>query len=201
MNVKKMAKLAQTSLLAVLALAALSCEGRTERQDDGGITLSFTDFDGLPAGVRVNNPSGEVVCSRSSPQGCVVDVGQVTIRSIVKNPNAGSGDLQTVEFTGYEVRFVRRQPGNRTPPTFFQNIFGSVGPGATTQFENFPIMGPGQLLTPPLSDLLFSEGAVDDETGSTTITLDAQLRFFGRTISGQNVVTDEPARFTLTVLP
>jgi hypothetical protein len=198
--VNKMVRLARTGLLAVALLAAVSCESRTDRQDDGGVILSFSDFDELPATVRVNNPQG-ATCSRSSPAGCAVTIGEVTIRSIVKNPGAGTSDLMTVEFTAYEARFVRRGPGNRTPTTFFGNIFGSIGPGGTTTFEDFPIMGPAQLLNPPLSDLLFSEGAIDDETGSSTITIDVQLRFFGRTISGDSVVTDEPARFTLTVLP
>lgn len=199
-NVKMMAKLAQSGLLAVLMLAAVSCESRTDRQDDGGVILSFTDFDGLPASVSVNNPSG-VVCSRTAQAGCVVSIETVILRSIVKNPNAPTSELMSVEFTGYEVRFNRRQPGSRTPPPFFQNIFGSVSPGGTTTFDNIPIMGPGQLLTPPLSDLLFAQGARDTETGSSVIVLDAELRFFGRTISGDAVTTDSPARFTLTIQP
>ena len=199
-NVKKMAKLAQSGLLAVLLLGALSCESRTDRQDDGGIVLTISDFDELPAQVSVNNPAGPV-CSRSSPGGCDLRIGEVVVRSIVKNANTGQSDLMVVEFSAYEVRFVRRQPGGRTAPPFFQNVFGTIDPGSTTTFNDIPIMGPGQLLTPPLSDLLFSEGAVDDETGSSTIILDAELRFFGRTISGDSVVTDVPARFTLTILP
>ena len=199
-NLNKLVKLAQSSLLAVLLLATLSCESRTDRQDDGGIILTFADFDELPAQVRVNAPQG-VVCSRSQPAGCDVRIGEIIIRSIVKNPGAGTSDLMTVEFNSYEVRFERRQPGSRTPPPFFQNVFGTIEPGGETTFNDIPIMGPSQLLTPPLSDLLFAEGAVDDETGSSTIILDAQLRFFGRTLSGDAVVTNDPARFTLTVLP
>ena len=200
MNVKKMVKLAQSGLLAVLLLAALSCESRTDRQDDGGVILTVSDFDGLPAGVAVNNPNG-AVCSRSQPGGCTVIIEEVVLRSVVKNANADSSDLMIVEINSYEVRFNRRQPGNRTPPPFFQNVFGTLDPGSTTTFNNIPIMGPSQLLTPPLSDLLFSEGAVDDETGSSTIILDAELRFHGRTLSGDAVQTDVPARFTLTVIP
>ena len=200
MKVNKNLRLAQSGLLAVLLLAGLSCDSRTDEQN-AGVILSFSDFDELPAGVSVNNPSGEAVCSRSSPSGCVLSIGEVAIRSIVANPNATTSDLMTVEFNSYEVRFTRRQPGSRTPPPFFQNVFGSVEPGSEFTLEDFPIMGPGQLLTPPLSDLLFAEGAVDDETGSSTIILDAQLRFFGRTVSGEAVATEEPARFTLTVLP
>jgi hypothetical protein len=200
-NLKKMAKLAQSGLLAVLALAVLSCEARTDRQDDGGIIMTVSDFDGLPSLVRVNSPVPPSVCSRSSPTNCFVVLDQVTIRSIVKNPGSPTSDLMTVEFRAYEVRFSRRQPGTRTPPPYFENIFGNLAPGATTTFDNLPLLGPAQLLTAPLSDLLFAEGAIDDETGSTTITLDAELRFYGRTISGKDVVTDEPARFTLTLLP
>jgi hypothetical protein len=199
-NLKMMAKLAKSSLLAVLMLAAVSCESDAADQDNGGVILSFADFDGLPAGVRVNSPSG-VTCSRSSTAGCVLSIGEVNVRSIIANADAASSDLMTVEIEGYEVRFNRRAPGTRTPPVFFQNVFGSVAPGGTIDFENIPIMGPQQFLTAPLSELLFSEGARDTETGSTIIVLDAQLRFFGRTVSGNSVVTETPAQFTLTVSP
>jgi hypothetical protein len=200
-NLKKMAKLAQSGLLAVLALAVLSCEARTDRQDDGGIILSFSDFDERPFAVRVNQPDDFGICSRSNPGGCFLTIGSVTLRSIVKNANAPTSDLMTVEITAYEVRFTRRAPGTRTPPVLFRTASGFVPPGGTVDFENVQIMGPDQLLTPPLSDLLFAEGAVDDETNSATIVLDVELRFFGRTISGDAIRTDTPMTFTLTVLP
>ena len=200
-NLKMMAKLAQSGLVAVLMLAAVSCESRTDRQDGGGVILSFTDFDGRPINVSVNQPRPGVVCSRSNAFGCFLVIEEVTVRSIVANPDASSSDLMSVEFTAYETRFTRRGPGTRTPPPQFRNTSGFVAPGGTAQFENVVIMGPEQLLTLPLSDLLFAEGARDTETGSSVIVLDVELTMFGRTISGDNVRTDQPMRFTLTLVP
>jgi hypothetical protein len=55
-----------------------------------------------------------------------------------------------------------------------------------------------QLLTPPLRDL--ARTGVDPETGSSVILLDAYMRFFGRTLSGDDIASDS-ARFTLEIRP
>ena len=51
-----------------------------------------------------------------------------------------------------------------------------------------------------LEDLLFANGGFDQETGSRTISLNARLRFFGRTLSGK-AVESGPAYFTLDMVP
>ena len=48
-------------------------------------------------------------------------------------------------------------------------------------------MSRDQLDNPPLSDLLFQNGGIDTETGLDRITLNVRIRFFGRTLSGDEV--------------
>jgi hypothetical protein len=61
-------------------------------------------------------------------------------------------------------------------------------------------MGAEQFLNPPLEDLLFINGGVDSETGSQVIKLRFRLRFFGRTLTGDQVAT-EPASFDIEFVP
>jgi hypothetical protein len=196
-HVKTMAKLAHTSLLALVVLGVLSCaDDRTN--SDGNVVLSFGEFDGLPAEVSVNDPQGTgfASCSLTSTAGCFVTIDSIIVRSIVTGGVATS-DLMTVELRSYEVRFRRRAPGTRQIPNHVGSIFGPVAPGGTNDINNLRILDSTQLLNVPLSDLLISEGGVDRETGRPEIVVDAELFFFGRTVSGIEVATEDPARFTL----
>ena len=67
-----------------------------------------------------------------------------------------------------------------------------------TDFDNLPFMRTNQLLTPPLSDL--ASRGTDPETGSQVIPVNVTLRFFGRTLSGDDIVST-PATFTIEVVP
>ena len=61
-----------------------------------------------------------------------------------------------------------------------------------------PFIRAHQLTSPPLSDL--ADFGRDRETGSTVIPLDVTLRFFGRTLSGDDIAS-APASFTIEVVP
>jgi hypothetical protein len=61
-------------------------------------------------------------------------------------------------------------------------------------------MAPEQFDVPPLSDLFYRNGGFDKETGDTRIILNCHIRFFGRTLSGDAVIS-EPGNFTLTITP
>ena len=63
-------------------------------------------------------------------------------------------------------------------------------------FFNVPFLFSDQVLSPPLRDL--RDFGVDRETGTTVVVLDVSIRFFGETLSGDDVAT-EPARFTIDV--
>ncbi|MGB6642215.1 MAG: hypothetical protein WBG67_15680, partial [Thermoanaerobaculia bacterium] len=78
-------------LLLVLLVVMTGCSNSAAQTDSGGIILSVSDFDGLPISIGV------------SASGGLVQIGQIDIQSIVRNPTGGSSDLMTVEMRSYEV--------------------------------------------------------------------------------------------------
>jgi len=173
---------------AVLALAAAGCAGDRVEDTEGSVILSVTDFDGLPVRVSVNGA------------GQILQMDQVTIDNIPKDPNANTSSLQDVEMTTYEVVYERVDTGTRVPPPLVRRIFGVAPVSGNIVYENLVIMGAEQLDNPPLSDLLFSRGAFDPETGSQVIIIGFRIRFFGRTLAGDEVAT-APIRFDVEFVP
>jgi hypothetical protein len=182
-----MTRVAKTLFALALALTVGACPSRTEKTDGGGVLLSISDFDELPIAVSVNGLG-------------FVQVGRITISNLPKIPGGVTSSLMNVEMESYEVTFTRADRGTRLPVSFVRGIFGQAPVNGTYDLENAPILGPDQLENPPLSDLLFENGGVDDETGDPRITLNLRLRFFGRTLSGDEVAT-APATFTIEFTP
>jgi hypothetical protein len=178
-----MTRKATFCLMLVLFVALAGCRERTDRSE-GTVLLSITDFDELPL----------IINSSDS----IVQVGEIIVENIPKDPTGTTSDLMGVELRSYEVRYTRRDTGTRVPPPLVQGIFGLIPVGGTTTLENLPIMLSDQLLNPPILDL--ARTGVDSETGSAVIVVDAHMRFFGRTLSGDDIVSD-PARFTLEIRP
>jgi hypothetical protein len=80
-----------------------------------------------------------------------------------------------------------------------QGIFGLVPPGGgILDLLNLPFLTSDQIFSPPLKDLI--DFGRDTETGTAVIVLDVSLRFFGRTLSGDEVAS-APATFTIEVTP
>jgi hypothetical protein len=170
-------------LMLALIVSLAGCRERTDRSE-GTVLLSITDFDGLPLVVNASAP--------------IVQVDEIVLQNFAKDPTGTTSDLMGIELRSYEVRFVRRDTGTRVPPSLVQGVFGLIPVGGTTTLENLPIMMADQLLNSPLRDL--ARTGVDPETGSSVILLDAHMRFFGRTLSGDDITSD-PARFTLEIRP
>lgn len=168
--------------LIVLALALGSCRERTDRQE-GSVILTVASFNGLPSTVSLSE-GGPFVIER------------VTLRNIPKEPNGTTSSLQSVELRSYEVRYTRRDTGTRVPPPTVQGLFGVIRPNIDEDFVNVPFLFSDQVLNPPLRDL--RDFGVDRETGTAVVVLDVSIRFFGETLSGDDVTT-EPARFTIEV--
>lgn len=180
-------KSAKVIAIVLLAVGLGACESRTDRTDGGGVLLSISDFDGLPIGISVNTSAGGFV-----------QLGEIQVQSIVKNPDVVATAIMNVEIESYEVTFSRGDNGTKTPPVFVRGLFGVVPAGGTFVVENLPVAGPEQFDVPPLSDLLFQNGGFDKETGDDKIILNFHIRFFGRTLSG-DAVQSEPGNFTVTV--
>ena len=178
------------TLIAVLALGG--CSEDAGDTDTGGVELVISDFDGLPSVVSVNAATAGGVA--------LVTVEEITLESIVENPDLGTSDLQTIRLSSYEIRFSRADAGERVPTPLVEGLLGTVPVGGETTINNLPILRTQQLLEPPLSDLLLVNGAFDRETGESTIFLNLTIRFFGETLGGRNVAS-LPQTFPIEFVP
>lgn len=174
--------------VALLMTMGLACSSGDRVEDsEGGVILSVTDFDGLPVRASVNLSD-------------LLQVDSIDIENFPKDPNGGTSTLMDVEMRSYEVVFERIDGGTNNPPPLVQSIFGLVPVGGSTTYDNLVIMTTSQLRNPPLSDLLIENGGVDRETNTQVITLNIRMRFFGRTIAGDDVAT-APIRFDVEFVP
>ena len=172
-------------VLLALALGVAGCRSSTDRSE-GTVLLSISRFDGLPS----------VVSLATTPPPITVD--SLILRNIPKDPSGTTSDLQSIELRSYEASFRRRDTGTRVPPPLVGRLFGVVPVNGTFEVLNLPILTSDQVLSQPLRDL--RDFGVDRETGTSVIVLDVQLRFFGRTLSGDDIATDSGS-FTLEVRP
>jgi len=182
-------KKSTTSLLCacLLTLGLLGCETSTDTTDSGGVLLSISNFDGLPIAVSVSSSS-------------FVQIEEIQVENIPKNPNGVTSDLMNVEIRSMEVSYTRADTGSRLPVTYVVGMFGIAPVGGEFTLNNGTVMGPSQLGNIPLSDLLPRNGGIDSETGFGSITLNLHIRFFGRTLSG-DPVESSPASFTVVFTP
>lgn len=171
-----------TPLLLLLVFAG--CETSTDKVDSGGVILSITDFDGLPIRVSVGG-SGELV-----------QVETLSVDNVIKDPNGVGSALMNVELQSYEVIYTRADSGSRVPPKLVAGIFGVAPAGGNLTLDNLPVMAAEQFSTAPLLDLYPVNGGIDSETGDSVVTLNLSLQFFGRTLSGDAVIS-QPARWTI----
>lgn len=141
--------------IAVLAVVSLGCpsSGNLSKTESGGVYLSVTDFDGLPAVVSV---SGILELNAG-----LLQVEELTLASIVVNNAQPTSSLMNVELERYEVGFSRADQGTRVPQPTVRGVFGTVAPNGETQYENMPLMSSEEFTNPPLSDLLPQFGGVD----------------------------------------
>lgn len=173
------------ALLALLAVLLFGCTD-LETTDTGGVFLKV-QFDDLPGRIGVNDND-------------LVQIGTITIDSVVTNPAGGTSTLMDVLVSVYEVTFTRADTGSRTPPAFVYSRAGTVPVGGTLTLTNFPIMTVEQMRSEPLSDLLFENGGIDVETGSAVIKINATFTVYGKTLAGDEVAS-EPRTETLEFVP
>jgi hypothetical protein len=175
-------------LVAVLLLAG-SCRSRTDRSA-GTVVLTFGTITGIPTIASVTNTL--------TTGGGAVTIGTFVLQSVSKDPTGTTGPLQDIEVTSYQVTYRRRDTGTRLPPALVANLTVEVPVNGTGDISNLPIVRLDQLESPPLSDL--AKFGHDTETGTAVIVLDAQVQFFGRTISGDSIASGV-APFTLEFTP
>ena len=95
----------------VLALGACS-SGDLSKTDSGGVTLSVTDFDGLPISLS------------ASGSGDHAQIGSLTVNNVAVDPTGNTSNLMNVEIQSYEVTFTRADNGTRVPPKLVNYVFG-----------------------------------------------------------------------------
>jgi hypothetical protein len=187
-TLKMVRQILTLAALSAVLLVAGSCRSRTDRTA-GPVILTF--------GTITNIPTVVSVTAADSAGG--VSIGTFTLQSIVKDPNAiGTPALEDVEVTTYQVIYKRRDSGTRVPPPLVATLTLEVPVNSTGVINNLPIVRSDQLLSPPLSDL--SKFGQDTETGTQVIVVDAQVTFFGQTLSGDRVQSGT-ASFTLEFTP
>jgi hypothetical protein len=174
-----------TVLVLLPLLAVAGCRSRTDRSE-GNVLLTISNFSGLPSSVSLNSQAPPFV------------IGNLTVRNITKDPTGSTSNLQSIELQTVEIRFVRRDAGTRVPPSNVQAVFGLVPTNGSTTLTNVPFLSSDQVLSQPLKDL--RDVGRDTETGTVVVVLDVSVRVFGRTLSGDDIVSD-PARFTVEVRP
>jgi hypothetical protein len=181
----------QTLSLAVLVavlLVAGGCRSRTDKTA-GPVVITFGTITGIPLGASVT----------AADTAGNVSIGTFILQSVLKDPNAiTTSPLEDVELTSYQVIYKRKDTGTRVPPPLVAALTLEVPVNGTGTINNLPIVRLDQLLSPPLSDLV--NFGHDTETGTAVIVLDAQITFFGQTLSGDKVQTST-ASFTLEFTP
>lgn len=176
--------------LTLIALASLTlllgCADPIEETDSGGVILEV-EFDNSVFRIGVNDTT-------------LVTLNTVTIDSVAVRPGGQTSSLMDVRLRTIEVTYNRVDTGTRVPPAFVYQLTGSIPVDGTLTFNNLPIMTVEQLQNPPLSDLLFENGAIDRETGAQIIKMNVTIRVFGDTLGGTSVVSS-PASQTFEFVP
>ncbi|HXO22403.1 MAG TPA: hypothetical protein VOA87_20980 [Thermoanaerobaculia bacterium] len=170
-------------ILLAVALAAAGCRSSTDRSA-GTVLLEVNMFNGLPITVSVATGPTQIT--------------SMTLKSIVKDPNGTTSSLQDIQMRSIEFTYTRLDNGTRVPPPLVDSIFGTVPVNGTLIINNQEFFRADQLLSPPLSDL--TNFGFDQQNGTKVIPLRVTMRFFGRTLSGDDIVSD-PASFNLDVVP
>ena len=190
--------------LVTASFFLVSCEGRTDKTDGGGVLLSITSAESTFIVASMSSIALTGFDSEDCIGGGFLCVGNLQIANIVKpvanSQNAGTSSLQTVELDSYEVTFTRGDSGTRLPAPLVRKEFLSIAPGGTGTIERVMIFEHEQVENEPLTDLLLDNGGRDRETDEEFIILNVSIRFFGRTLSGDRVES-APALFTLRVTP
>jgi len=187
-TMKMVRQILSLALLVAVLLAGAGCRSRTDRTA-GPVVLTFGNITGIPAVVSVT----------SADATGFVSIGTFTLLSVVKDPNASSNPaIEDVEISSYQVIYKRRDTGTRVPPTLVASLALEVPVNSTGVINGLPIVRSDQLLSPPLSDL--AKFGQDTETGTQVIVVDAQITFFGQTLSGDKIQS-ATATFTLEFTP
>ncbi len=167
-----------------LLIAFAGCQGRTDRTDSGGVLLSAS----------FSLPPTQFVTSTAT---ALPVVQTTTIQNVIADPSGISSSLENVELRSYQVVYTRADRGTRVPPPLVEPLSGIVPANGSLSITNLAVLTNAQAGNPPISDIVNT--GVDSETGSTVISLNLSVTFYGRTLSGKEVAS-APTGFTMEIL-
>jgi len=120
--------------------------------------------------------------------GCASNIAEVTIRSILKDPDPNVDQkFNDVRLRQYRITYRRTDGGTLIPQPFTQTIDMFIGAGSTGGLGGFRAFQPEAINQAPFAALLPQNGGRDPETGRTTVSMDVMLEVFGETLAGSNV--------------
>jgi hypothetical protein len=174
-------------LFALLLLLPwnLGCEDSTDRVDGGGVILRVTDFGTLPLVLDLSTLG-------------LLQIDSITLANQPRDPDGVTSSIMDVQLESYEVTYTRGDTGTVVPRALVERIFGSVPINGTDTLNNLNFLRLDQVNAQPFTGLAID--GRDDQTGSAAITLNIHFRFFGKTLSGKEVVSNT-ASFTIEVVP
>jgi hypothetical protein len=166
----------RTPLAAALLVGVLSmtgCSSNSQGDDASPVFLSVT-YTELPEAWNVGG-------------GAPLQFDTTVLRSVLKNPGAGSSTFLDTRLDDYVVEGKRIDGGTKVPDaeTFGGNVL--IPAGGSSTLSNYPYMSRTALLRAPLDQLLPFNGGIDRETGRSEIRCQATVTYRGRTLSGQPV--------------
>jgi hypothetical protein len=176
---KNAARVAKVIIMALLAVAILSCSDINRQNGPVEMVVSINQ-----AIQRIDLEGNALNCSGS--------LGVVTLRVI--SLQGGLSKIPTdnrfndVKLDSYRVTYVRTDGGHLTPQPFVRSISGilQIGqqPSALSGFLAFP---PNAFNQAPFVALQPQNGGRDPETGKTTVQMEIVIEVFGETIAGERV--------------
>ncbi|MEO8053707.1 MAG: hypothetical protein ABI768_01040 [Acidobacteriota bacterium] len=139
----------------------------------------------------------ELLLEKLLVEGTPVQFKTTTLRCRLKVPGSGAVQFLDVQIDSYVVKWSRLDGGTKASAseTFGGNII--VPAGGVSTLNNYQYMTADALLRSPLDQLYPFNGGIDRETGRTSIRQAGHVTWYGHTLSGQAVVSNE-ATFDLT---
>ena len=114
-----------------------------------------------------------------------------TLRNRLKVPGAGSTQFLDIQVDSYVITWTRVDGGTKASASETFPGAQIVPVDGTSTLNNYPYMSTDALLRPPLDHLYPFNGGIDHETGMTSIRQAGHVKWYGHTLSGQAVVSNE----------
>jgi len=157
-------------LLAVTALAfTIACSSGAE--GDASVATTFK-IDSVVSSGSTNNIEADMM----DPEGITADYATITVSNFLKNPSATPSYLNNVTIYKYQVSFRRTDGGTAVFETFEKNLTQTVEVNSTVSFSALIVR-----LEEKTSGVLAGQ--------SLPLQMEADIKIFGRTGSGDEVTT------------